>query len=149
MPLLTKFFFSIYFRQKPLNGALMATAVLRGIVPLKNAPKLTPLQLYTRGLKKHQLFKKKKTPKVKQRDGWVYTVDHLYWERHFEQNPEILLERRAMNIKGKSSTSAVTTKSPMNPAEVLQTLKSGDKKLAVAAVTSVLFVFFGVKIAML
>ena len=79
--------------------------------------------LFTRGLKRHQLFKKKKKKKPKYRDGKETTVDHLYWEQYFKENPNILIERRMANVKN-----APEGTRPMSARRVYDTLTTGDKR---------------------
>ena len=85
---------------------------------------LYSLQILSRGLKDHLLFKEKKKKKLKYRDGKEYTVDHLYWEHHFKNNPAILEERSAINIKN----AKIVGKKPLGPARIYETLTQGDKR---------------------
>ena len=84
--------------------------------------------LFTRGLKRVQLYKKKKNRKPKERDGKKTTSDHLYWEKYFSDNPAILLERESVNLK---NSSGIEGKNPLTAKNVYNTLTSGDKRYAI------------------
>ena len=81
-------------------------------------------QLCIRGLKNHMLFKKKKKPKIKVRDGKEYTVEHLYWERYFKDNPEILNAREVLNMKNARASG----NKPLSPNRIYEILTTSDKR---------------------
>ena len=81
--------------------------------------------LFSRGLKRNQLYKKKKNKKPKFRDGKEVTANHIYWERYFSDNPSILLERENINLK---NSTGIEGTSPLNAKKVYNTLKTGDKR---------------------
>lgn len=85
--------------------------------------------IFTRGLKKAQLFKKKKKPRNRYRDGKEYTVDHLYWENYFKEHPEILEHRMAVNVKNAKPVANIPMKN-----KVIDTLTNSDKSWAYASI---------------
>jgi len=82
--------------------------------------------LFSRGLKRAQLFKKKRKRKLRERDGKEITVDHLYWDKYFQDNPSILVERQMENIKNASGSPDGTR--PLSAQKVYDTLTTGDKR---------------------
>merc|ERR1712150_108784 len=102
-----------------------------------------PLQyiMITKGLKTWQLFKTgpKKNRPVKIRDGKEYTVHHLYWERYFNKNPEILKERELINIIRAAPVKSL-------PRKAIDAVSIGERRLAYAAVFFMITGFIGYKI---
>ena len=80
--------------------------------------------IFSRGLKNNQLFKRKTKTKNKKRDGKERTVDHLYWELYFKENPEVLQERAAVNVSKAKAGGA----KPMGPSRIYDTLTTADKR---------------------
>lgn len=79
---------------------------------------------------------------MKVRDGKEYTVDHLYWDRYFQENPEILKEREAMNLKSAKAAG----KRPFSPKKIFDTLTTSDRRLAYAAVFFLVSGFIAMKV---
>ncbi|XP_066916480.1 uncharacterized protein [Clytia hemisphaerica] len=105
--------------------------------------------IFSRGLKKNQLYKKKKKRKIKERDGKEVTVEHIFWDKYYADNPSILAERQMINTKSSASGSTVVEgggSRPLSARKVYDTLTTGDKRLAIAGVFALVTGFIAMKI---
>ena len=79
---------------------------------------------------------------MKVRDGKEYTVHHLYWERYFKDNPEILKERQLVNTKNAKPAG----NKPMNTRRIYDMVTTGEKRWAYAAVFAMISGLVAIKI---